>query len=143
MDLTSIVLPGAQTLVSSLMSEAWTHTRSALSRLWASQNSHSEADEDHDTEAYDRQLDAAKQQAIVLAGDGTAMDRAARMELFWAGYLSGQLASRPELADGIRALPGLFGNQQGQAKATTVHNTVSGTVNGRVIQAGDIHGNIS
>lgn len=124
------------------MSEAWNQTRSALSRLWASKIAHTEADVEHGTEAYDRQLEVAKQQAIDVAGNGGEADRAARMELFWAGYLAGQIASRPELAEGVRALPQLFAEPQHQAQTTTVHNSISGTVHGKSIQANEIHGNI-
>ena len=65
------------------------------------------------------------------------------MQLFWAGYLAGQLAARPELADVLAQLPTLLGTGAPTSQTTNVHNTISGKVTGNALQAGDIHGNIS
>lgn len=144
MDLTTIVMPGAQSLVSTIVGEAWSHACSTMSRLWASSRSQNDrADETSSAEEYSRQFEAAREQSIALAGAGTEADRVARMELFWAGYLAGQIASRPELADRVSSLPALLGEPGQSPAAKTVHNTISGTVHGKSIQAGDINGNIT
>ena len=90
-----------------------------------------------------RELDLARQQAVELSGNGSRAERAGRMELFWAGYLAGQLAARPELADTVRTLPALVG-AGGSVSQTTVSadKTVSGTVHGNVVQADDVSGGI-
>lgn len=67
------------------------------------------------------------------------------MELFWIGYLAGQLAARPELTEAIQELPGLLGAGSGSAPVTVAVNTksVSGTVRGNAIQADDVSGGIN
>jgi hypothetical protein len=84
------------------------------------------------------ELEAARRQAIELAGDGPESDRAARMQLFWAGYLAGQLAARPELAGALAELPALLGGGTPMSQTGNVYNSISGTVRGNVVQAGDI-----
>jgi hypothetical protein len=148
MDLTTLVMPGAQSLVTSILTETWGQTRTAIAKLWARRHNASgpSAYAEPNAAAIEHashELDAARQQALELAGSGSESDRAARMQLFWAGYLSGQLAARPELADVLAQLPALLGAGAPTSQTTNVHNTISGTVHGNAVQAGDIHGNIS
>jgi hypothetical protein len=149
MDLTTLVMPGAQSLVTSILADTWVQTRSAIAKLWARRRSASNPGEyasPADATAIEHashELEAARQQALELAGSGSESDRAARMQLFWAGYLAGQLAARPELADVLAQLPALLGAGSPTSQTTNVHNTISGTVSGNALQAGDIHGNIS
>jgi hypothetical protein len=148
MDLTMLVMPGAQSLVTSILTDTWGQTRTAIAKLWARKRSASglSAYAEPDRAAIEdasRELDAARQQALELAGSGSESDRAARMQLYWAGYLAGQLAARPELSDVLAQLPALLGGGAQISQTTSVHNTISGTVHGSAVQAGDIHGNIS
>ena len=148
MDLTTLVMPGAQSLVTSILADTWVQTRTAIAKLWARRRNASSPGEyaDPDATAIDHaghELDAARQQALELAGNGSESDQAARMQLFWAGYLAGQLAGRPELADVLAQLPTLLGAGAPTSQTTNVHNTISGKVTGNALQAGDIHGNIS
>jgi hypothetical protein len=54
-----------------------------------------------------------------------------------AGDLAGYLAERPDLADAVQTLAA------GPAPAGGIHNSNAGTVRGNLLQAGDIHGDIS
>lgn len=137
MDLTTVFMPGAQSLVTAILTDSWAQARTAVAKLWASR--HAGTSEDRAT----RELDAARGQALELAGPGPEADRAARMQLFWAGYLAGQAAVRPELAAVFAELPALLGAGQPVSQSSTVHNTISGTVHGGAVQAGEIHGGIT
>ena len=144
MDLSTVFMPGAQSLVTAIMTESWTQARAAVAKLWVR---HRNATPSHDPAAIERashELDAARLQALQLAGTGSESDRAARMQIFWAGYLAGQAAARPELAAAIIELPELLGAAHAPASQTsTVNNSISGTVHGNAVQAGDIHGDIT
>ena len=148
MDLTTVVLPGAQSLVSAILTETWGQAHTAIAKLWARRGSGSGAGgygelEVSAIEQAGQELEVARQQALELAGSGSESDRAARMRLFWAGYLAGQLAARPELAEVLTQLPTLLGAGAPAFQTTTVNNTISGTVHGSALQAGDIHGHIT
>lgn len=143
----AVITPGAQSLVTTVLTDSWHQARTALSRLWAHRRP-ADAASEQDTTALEQvgtQLDLARSQAITVAGDGPDSERAGRMELFWIGYLAGQLAARPELAEAIQALPALLGTGPGPAPATVEVNTktVSGTVHGNAIQADDVSGGIN
>jgi len=150
MDLTTVVMPGAQSLVTAIVTDTWSQAHAAIARLWARRRlapgTGTAAYADPDPAAIEqagRELEAARRQAVELAGTGPESDRAARMQLFWAGYLAGQLAARPELAGALAELPTLLGAGTPTSQTTNVHNTISGTVHGNTVQAGDVHGNIT
>lgn len=115
---TSALLPGAQSLVTAILTDGWTHVRDALARRWSRQTGETQSD-------IERRLDTAHRQAEGM-GDGEAVQRA-----YWAGYLAAVLAERPTLLDVVRDLPDL----------PDLHNTNSGTVT-TLVQARDIHGDI-
>jgi hypothetical protein len=137
MDLTSVFLPGAQSLVTAILTDTWAQARAAVAKLWVGR--HAAATEAQAA----RELDAAKSQALELAGEGPEADRAVRMQLFWAGYLAGQAAARPELSAAFAELPALLGVGRPGAQNSTVHNIISGTVQGGAVQAGEIHGDVT
>lgn len=140
MDLTTVFMPGAQSLVTAILTDTWTQARAAVAKLWVRRHPATTLDQ------AGHQLEAARTQALELAGTGPEPDRAARMQLFWAGYLAGQAAARPELAAAFAELPKLLAAaapQQSQTTTVTVTNTLSGTVHGNAVQANDIHGNIT
>lgn len=116
---TSALVPSAQSLVTAILTDGWTHVRDALVRRWSRQTGETPADIEH-------RLDTAHHQAEGL-GDDEAVQRA-----YWAGYLAGVLAERPSLLDVLRGLP----------DQPDVHNTNSGTVT-TLVQARDIHGGIT
>jgi len=147
-DFTSVVTPGAQALVTAILSDSWAHARSALAGRWARRTPANAASPGSEAvEDAGRELESARSVALALAGDGDAADRSARMELFLAGYLLGRLTARPDLAEAVAELPVLLGSSSSLATtspgdAAPVHNVVTGTVRGNVVQARDIHGGV-
>lgn len=137
MDLTTVFLPGAQSLVTAILTDTWAQARTAVAKLWVSR--HGATSEARATQ----ELEAAKGQALELAGEGPEAARAVRMQLFWAGYLAGQAAARPELSVVFAELPALLGEGRTAAQGSTVHNVISGTVQGAAVQASEIHGDIT
>ena len=140
-----MVMPGAQSLVTAVLTDSWGQVRSALSRVWAKHHRDSGVTNPDPTalSAAHAELDLAKEQALAVAGQGPESERADRMQLFWAGYLAGQLAARPELADAIRGLPALLELRPATpAILVTTNTSISGTVHGDVAQTGDVSGGI-
>jgi hypothetical protein len=137
MDLSTVFTPGAQSLVTAILTDSWTQARATVAKLWARSHPASSI------EQAVHELDTARRQALELAGDGPEADRAARMQLFWTGYLAGQASARPELASAFAELPALLRTGHRTSQTSTVHNTISGTVHGNAVQAGDIHGDIT
>lgn len=138
-------MPGAQSLVTAILTDSWSQTRAALARLWARRrpDEHTSASSAAEVEAAGAELDLAREQALLVSGEGPEPERAGRMELFWIGYLAGQLAARPELADPMRALPTVLAAQEATSHTTVVTNkAISGTVHGDVVQADDVSGGI-
>jgi hypothetical protein len=145
MDLTPIVTSGAQSLVAAILNDTWAQARGALSRLWARRRGADAAPDTVAVEHAGRDLDAARDQALALAGAGDAADRDERMRLFLAGYLAGQLAARPELAEAVAALPTLLGAGAPTSSTTAIdniHNSFSGQAR-NVVQTGNIDGGVN
>ncbi|WP_369392761.1 hypothetical protein AB5J72_38195 [Streptomyces sp. CG1] len=117
--MTSLLLPSAQSLVTAILTDGWTHVRDALARSWSKQTGEARAD-------VECRLDTAHRQAAGM-GDDEAVQRA-----YWVGYLAAVLAERPTLLDVVRELPDM----------PDLHNTNSGTVT-NLMQARDVHGNIT
>ena len=150
MDLTTVVMPGAQSLVTAILTDGWGQARTAIAKLWAGRRATPGTSAYADSQAEpgaaaieraDHELEAARRQALELAGSGPDAERADRMRLFWAGYLAGQLAARPELADVLAQLPALLSTGAPASQTTNVHaNNLSGRVDGPVVQTADIHG---
>lgn len=145
-DLATVVTPGAQSLVTAILTDTWAQARTVIARIWARRQTGDDAGDlgDGALERVSRELDNAMQQAVALAGDGLEAERAERMELFMAGFLVGQLSARPELVDAIREMPSLVGIN-GSSSPTTMKagKTIRGsTVQGNVVQADDISGGI-
>jgi hypothetical protein len=139
-------MPGAQSLVTAILTDSWSQVRTALSRLWARRRpeDHASGSSAAALEAAGAELDLAREQAFSVAGQGSESERSGRMELFWAGYLAGQLAARPELSDAMKALPALLASQQTMSHTTvTMNKSISGTVHGGAVQAEDVSGGIS
>lgn len=128
--MTSLILPGAQSLVSSILADGWAQARATLARRWSKKGSISQ-------QAAEQELDKGHQiSAHIAIGDG---DRRTHLESYWAGYLAGLAAGHEDLLDAIRELDS---PQPTTTQASTVHNSNTGTV-GTLMQAGDIHGNVT
>ena len=136
MDLTTAFMPGAQSLVTAILTDTWAQARTIIAKLWSRRGGGSGA-----LDQAGRELDAARGQALELAGSGTEAERADRMRLFWAGYLAGQAAARPELAAMFAELPTLLGAQASQAPS--FQNNITGKITGTAVQTGDIHGDFN
>jgi hypothetical protein len=139
MDLASLVTPGAQSLVTAILSDSWAHARSTLAQHWARRHSQGAGADADAVERAGRELEAARDQALALAGPADAAHGNERMRLFLAGYLAGQLAARPELADTVAALPALLGT--GPTTTTTNTYTLSGEAQ-NVVQSESITGGV-
>ena len=131
MDPTTVVLPGAQALVTAILADGWTHVRTALAHRWSRLTREPQADIEH-------RLDAAHAQAsTVTAGHGDSEQ--ALLQAYWAGYLAAALAEHPGLLDLVRNLHGTLTTPD---STTSVQNTNSGTVT-RLVQGRDISGGIT
>lgn len=117
---TSALLPAAQSVVTSMLTDGWTRLRDALAGRWSRRTGEAPGD-------IELRLEAARRQAAELGGDA-AVQRA-----YWAGYLAAVLAERPDLLDAVRELAEPGGG---------AHNTNSGQVT-TLVQARDVHGGIS
>lgn len=144
--MTTVIVPGAQSLVTAIVTDSWSQVRMALSKLWARRQLADKSPEPKhaELEAAGAELDLAMRQAIAVAGEGPESDRVRRMELFWIGYLAGQLAARPELGHAIEELPSLVGADPSatSTSVTMVNKNISGTVHGNAVQADDVSGGI-
>ncbi|MEU6557187.1 hypothetical protein ABZ915_44230 [Streptomyces sp. NPDC046915] len=125
MDLTSIVTPGAQSLVAAILADGWQRARSALAARWSRGTGEPQAE-------IERRLDEA-----CPAPDAESTDPAVRRALLqahWTAFLLTAVTERPELLDVVRQLGGQADDR--------VHNTNSGTVT-TLVQSRDIHGGIT
>jgi hypothetical protein len=129
-DALSVVLPGAQSLVSAILTDGWSQVRGALARRWSKKGSISQ-------DVAEQRLDAGHENSLLVVGGGE--DRRALLEAYWAGYLAGMAADRADLLDVIRE----FGTPSAQSsQGTAVHNSNTGSVR-TLLQLGDVHGDIS
>ena len=130
MDIASFILPGAQSLVTSILADGWSAARSALARRWAKKGTISQ-------QAAEMELEKGHELAQHIGGEDG--ERQKLLETYWAGYLAGLGASHADLIEAVRELGDA---QESAAQGTTVHNSNTGQV-GTLLQAGDVHGNIS
>lgn len=128
MDPLSIVVPGAQSLVSAILADGWTQVRGALARHWSKRESISQ-------DAAEQRLDAGHEQSLLVAGNGD--EQHALLEAYWAGYLAGLAADHAGLLDAIREL-----RAPSAPTSRNVHNSNTGTVS-TLLQLGDVHGNLT
>lgn len=127
----TVVLPGAQTLVTAILTDGWTRVRTALAHRWSRQTDEPQSDIEH-------RLDAAHTQASEMTADHGDSEQAL-LRAYWAGYLAAALAERPALLDLVRDLRGTL-----TAPDTTasVQNVNSGTAT-TVVQGRDFSGGIT
>ncbi|MEW1648662.1 hypothetical protein [Streptomyces sp. NPDC091219] len=125
MDLMSVVTPGAQSLVTTILVDGWAHVRTALAARWSHRTGEAQTE-------VERRLDESHQQSITPAS-GTEAQRTA-MEAHWTAFLMTAIAQQPTLLDLVREL--------GDTSSGSVHNTNSATVT-TLVQARDIHGGIT
>ncbi len=126
-----MVLPGAQSLVTAILTDGWTHVRTVLAHRWSRQTNEPRTD-------VENRLDAAHTQASEMTADHGDNEQAL-LQAYWAGYLAAVLAERPALLDLLRDLHGTL---TAPDTTTFVHNTNSGTVTA-LVQGRDISGGIT
>ncbi|MEU9118778.1 hypothetical protein AB0C96_02775 [Streptomyces sp. NPDC048506] len=129
----TVILPGAQSLVTAILADGWTRVRTALARRWSRETREPQA-------AIEERLDAAHAQAAEITS-GDADGDQALLRAYWAGYLAAVLAERPALLGLVRDLRSAVADP-GAHDGPSVHNTNSGTVT-TLIQGGDFSGNIT
>jgi hypothetical protein len=128
MDLSALLLPGAQNLVTAMLGDAWTSTRDAIARRWGKGDKTS-------TDQAVAELDDSRSQAIALFAAGEPDERL--LEAFVAGYLAAIVRARPDRVEAIIELGAA--SQPGSARGGN-HN--SGRV-GKLVQIdGDVDGGI-
>ncbi len=79
MDISTLLLPGAQKLAQAMLGDAWNLTRDAIARRWG-RGDHAAA------EAAATELDNSRENALALFGSGQADE--AQLNAFIAGYLA-------------------------------------------------------
>jgi hypothetical protein len=128
-----MLMPGAQSLASAMLGDAWSATRDAIARRWG------RAGRAELTEAQ-AHLEASRARANTLvAGTADPAQRDRILVAYWIGYLAALLDERPDLGEAISSLrPAPAAAPRGD-----VHNNTSGTVNGSVVQARDISGGVN
>jgi hypothetical protein len=127
-----VVLPGAQALVTQIISEGWAQARTWLSRRLG----HADATLAADME---RRLDAAQVQAAALTVPAAFPQRVI-LEAYWAGYLAALTGEDPEFAAAIAGLAPPLADHTPSPRNV---NSVTGTVTGNLVQAHDIDGGVS
>ncbi|MFJ8143236.1 hypothetical protein [Streptomyces sp. NPDC096013] len=121
----SVVTPGAQSLVTTILVDGWTHARTALAARWSHRTGEAQTE-------VERRLDDSHQQSITPAPSAEA--QRAAMEAHWTAFFMTAIAQHPTLLDLVREL--------GETSSGSVHNTNSGTAT-TLVQARDVHGGIT
>ncbi len=129
MDLSALLLPGAQKLATAMLGDAWTLTRDAIARRWGR----------GDVDATDKavaELDDSRSQALELFGRDLGNERL--MNAFLAGYVAALARTQPERVDALVSLD----LEPGLPAGGTVGNVNTGRV-GKLVQIdGDVRGGI-
>ncbi|MGW1891189.1 hypothetical protein ACWCP6_13165 [Streptomyces sp. NPDC002004] len=133
MDPMTVILPGAQSLVTAILTDGWTHVRTALARRWSRQTREPQA-------VIEQRLDAAHAQSADLT-TGAAGDDQALLRAYWAGYLAAALAERPALIELVHGLRSTMADASTH-DTSSVHNTNSGTVT-TLVQGRDFNGDMT
>jgi hypothetical protein len=135
MDPASIFLPGAQALVTQILSDGWATARGWLAKRLTGADGPVQAD-------LERRLDTANAQAgglpVLEAGVPAAVAQRMVLEAYWTGYLAALAGESPDFAAALARLAG----ERGVQAARTTSNIVTGTVTGNVLQAGHIEGGV-
>lgn len=134
MDPTSLVIPGAQALVTQILSEGWTQTRQWFARQLKRRGDSPQLEIEH-------RLEKAHIQACALMDPSRVGASGARplLEAYWTGYLAALVDEHPEL---VSILEELAVSVTGGTANSGISNSVTGAVTGNVIQAGNIEGGV-
>jgi hypothetical protein len=131
MDISALLLPGAQNLATAMLSDAWTNTRDAIARHWG-RGSRKKAEEAV------AELEDSRSRALALFPD-PGPDRELLVQAFIAGYLAALARTEP---DRLQALAGLEPGAVPLTSPAVVGNLASGIAD-RVVQiSGDVRGGV-
>ncbi|MGW5114489.1 hypothetical protein ACWEQ8_03415 [Streptomyces noursei] len=135
-ELVALAASGATTLVQQMATDGWAAVRRRMASLLARRRG---AEEEAEVE---RELDQARADVVAAQQDGDE-DVAEGMAMVWKARLRRVLAEDPAAAAELRRLlDEVAPQQQAQATVRDVHNTLSGSASGVVVQAGVISGGI-
>lgn len=136
MDLSTVLMPGAQNLATAMLTDAWVAMRGAIARRWGRGDASAE-------QHMETQLDAVRTDGLALIGMPATADSPGEaagaqqqvLAAYCAGYLRGLLEQRSDLVEAL-ALPSAPGSQPVEG-GTSVRSRVSQVVHG------DVHAAIS
>ncbi|MEC4015260.1 hypothetical protein [Streptomyces sp. H27-D2] len=123
-ELVALAASGATTLVGLMVSDAWTQGRERLVRFFARGGDEGSAEEE--LRISREELAAAR----AAEDEGAAAD----IEAGWRMRLRRVLQADPAAAEELRLLLAELAPWAGSEQGVTVHNTISGGVNGPVFQ---------
>ncbi|ACU71417.1 hypothetical protein Caci_2499 [Catenulispora acidiphila DSM 44928] len=121
MDLSTLLLPGAQNLATAMLSDAWTATRDAVARRWG-RGDHAA------TKQAAAELDDSRTQALALFPASAGVDAVvpaaadpALLQAFLAGYLAALARTDPGRLPALFSLTAQPGQQAAAAAARNVN----------------------
>lgn len=131
MDISTVLMPGAQNLAASMLTDAWVAMRGAIARKWGRGDVSAE-------EHMEAQLDAVRTDGLAISGtpaDGASPGRSTEVQqqvlaAYCAGYLRGLLEQRSDLVEAL-ALPAVPGGQS-VAGGASIQSRTSQVVHGDV-----------
>jgi len=128
MDISTLLLPGAQKLAQAMLGDAWNMTRDALSRRWGRGDRAAAS-------TVATELDDSREHALALFGSGQAHE--AQLTAFIAGYLAALARSEPERLHDLANL-----EPAPRPSEVTVGNINTGQVTKLAQIEGDVHGGV-
>ncbi|MEY9858516.1 hypothetical protein ABH935_004131 [Catenulispora sp. GAS73] len=128
MDISTLLLPGAQKLAQAMLGDAWNLTRDALARRWGRGDRAA-------TEKAATELDNSRERALALFGSGQTDE--ALLNAFIAGYLAALAHGEPERVHDLVNL-----DPAPRPSEVTVGNINTGQVAKLAQVDGDVHGGL-
>jgi hypothetical protein len=128
MDISTLLLPGAQKLAQAMLGDAWNLTRDAVARRWGRGDRAA-------AKAAAAELDDSREYALALFGGGQADE--AQLNAFIAGYLAALARTEPER---VRDLANL--EPAPRPSEVTIGNINTGEVAKLAQVDGDVHGGV-
>jgi hypothetical protein len=128
MDISAMLLPGAQKVATAMIGDAWTVTRDAIARRWGK----------GDKKAEDKaatELEVSRTRALALIDGGEPDERL--LTAYWLGYLAGVANDHPEWLEALSDVS----VQRGEL-ARTAGFVNTGTVEKLVQVEGGVHGGL-
>ncbi|WP_194904205.1 hypothetical protein [Catenulispora rubra] len=128
MDVSALLLPGAQKVATAMLGDAWNATRDAIARRWGR----------GDKQAVDKvaaDLEVSRTRVLALAGGDAPDERL--LTAYWMGYLAGVANDHP---DWLETLADVVTPQAGTPRTGGIVNT--GEIGKFVKIDGDVNGGL-